>query len=444
MSARSLDPEIAAFYTAQSAFSDPGVFAPRYAGLPAEPVRLAEAARGLMIHRLEGPVFGYEIPQDRLHRDAETRYVDEILRIILDRDDAPLHRPRAIADRFVGVCRDFALLLCSFLRHFGVPARLRIGFADYLGPAGFHYDHVVTEYWDAERGWRAGGRAAARPPGRRRPRDRLRPYGRAPRPVPRLRRRLAARPRGRGRPGHLRAARRVAGEWWFPRNVRLDLAAVNRAETLLWDWWGPDPGPFGAMTDAVRELFDEAALLTGDEVPFAAARERFTARDDLRPPRTVVTWGLYHGRSRSRCGRSAVDQRAGAGGAAHDQLGLEQQLDVLAPGAVDLLQQGGTAAVAIAPMGLRTVVSGGSVNAISGESSKPTTDTSPRHRQAPLPGRRGSRPAPSGRSRTRCRCSRGPAAAPAAAWPPSTENSECCDQLVDRRSTPSSCAIACR
>src|SRR5690606_23271302 len=154
MTARSLDPEIAAFYTAQSAFSDPGVFAPRYAGLPAEPVRLAEAARGLMIHRLEGPVFGYEIPQDRLHRDAETRYVDEILRIILDRDDAPLHRPRAIADRFVGVCRDFALLLCSFLRHFGVPARLRIGFADYLGPAGFHYDHVVTEYWDAERGWR--------------------------------------------------------------------------------------------------------------------------------------------------------------------------------------------------------------------------------------------------------------------------------------------------
>jgi len=54
-------------------------------------------------------------------------------------------------------------------------------------------------------------------------------------------------------------------------------------------------GPIGAMTDAVRELFDEAALLTGDEVPFAAARERFTARDDLRPPRTVVTWGLYHG-----------------------------------------------------------------------------------------------------------------------------------------------------
>ena len=80
-----------------------------------------------------------------------------------------------------------------------------------------------------------------------------------------------------------------------PWTVDEILAAVNRAETLLWDWWGPDPGPFGAMTDAVRELFDEAALLTGDEVPFAAARERFTARDDLRPPRTVVTWGLYHG-----------------------------------------------------------------------------------------------------------------------------------------------------
>lgn len=295
MSARSLDPEIAAFYTAQSAFSDPGVFAPRYAGLPAEPVRLAEAARGLMIHRLEGPVFGYEIPQDRLHRDAETRYVDEILRIILDRDDAPLHRPRAIADRFVGVCRDFALLLCSFLRHFGVPARLRIGFADYLGPAGFHYDHVVTEYWDAERGWRLADAQLLDPRVAAAhgidfdpmdvPRDRFLVSGVAWR--------LAR--AGKADPDTFGLPDVWPGEWWLPRNVRLDLAAVNRAETLLWDWWGPDPGPFGAMTDAVRELFDEAALLTGDEVPFAAARERFTARDDLRPPRTVVTWGLYHG-----------------------------------------------------------------------------------------------------------------------------------------------------
>ena len=45
-----------------------------------------------------------------------------------------------------------------------------------------------------------------------------------------------------------------------------------------------------------------------------------------------------------------------------------------------------TAAAAIACTGWRTVVSGGSVNAISGESSKPTTETSPGTSQPALAG----------------------------------------------------------
>lgn len=85
-----------------------------------------------MIHRVEGDLFAYDIPVHRLH-DAETRYFDAILTIISERNPAPLTQPREPGDRFVGVCRDFALLLCSFLRHAGVPARLRSGFADYFG-----------------------------------------------------------------------------------------------------------------------------------------------------------------------------------------------------------------------------------------------------------------------------------------------------------------------
>ncbi|MFJ5309924.1 transglutaminase-like domain-containing protein [Streptomyces sp. NPDC088350] len=51
------------------------------------------------------------------------------------------------------MCRDFALLHCSFLRHLGIPARTRCGFVDYFGSDGFHSDHVVTEYWHEDRGW---------------------------------------------------------------------------------------------------------------------------------------------------------------------------------------------------------------------------------------------------------------------------------------------------
>lgn len=148
-----LAPEVAAFYATQSEFTDPGELAPLYADLPRDPARLARVARDLMIHRGEGRTFGYATPRERLHNDAETRYLDDILRIVVERDDAPLSHRREPENRFVGVCRDFSLLHCSLLRHMGVPARLRSGFATYFGSNGFHGDHVVTEYWDPVRGW---------------------------------------------------------------------------------------------------------------------------------------------------------------------------------------------------------------------------------------------------------------------------------------------------
>jgi len=80
MPAASLAPAVAAFYAAQSAFSGPGRPAPRYDDLPDDPAQLARTARDLMVHRLEGEPFGYAIPRDRLHHDAETRYLDDICR----------------------------------------------------------------------------------------------------------------------------------------------------------------------------------------------------------------------------------------------------------------------------------------------------------------------------------------------------------------------------
>ena len=78
----------------------------------------------------------------------------------------------------------------------------------------------------------------------------------------------------------------------------------------------------------------------------------------------------------------------------------------------------------IGSIGWRTVVSGGSVQFIRNESSKPTTDTSPGTLHAARAWRRGSRPGPSGRWRTRCR-SRPPRSACAApAWAPSIEYQE--------------------
>ncbi|MEV1027057.1 hypothetical protein [Streptomyces sp. NPDC050264] len=143
MPAARLARDAAAFCAAQSVYSDPDGLGRLYVGLPDDRSQLACVVRDLMVHRLEGEPFGHVIPQARPHNDAETRYLDDILRIIVERNVAPLTQRREVGDRFVGV---------SFLRHAGIPARLRSGFADYLGPDGFHGDHMVTEYWDDERG----------------------------------------------------------------------------------------------------------------------------------------------------------------------------------------------------------------------------------------------------------------------------------------------------
>ncbi|MEV7773547.1 transglutaminase-like domain-containing protein [Kitasatospora sp. NPDC086791] len=291
-----------ACYLGQSVFSDPGAHVTHFAGLPTDPARLAAVARNVMIHRLEGPLFDHPIAQDRLHHDAETRYLDGILRLITDRDPAPLTHPRAPADRFVGICRDFALLHCSMLRHLGVPARLRCGFADYLGPDGFHCDHVVTEYWDDGRGWLLADPQLADP--------RIAAAWRVdfdPMDVPRDRFLVAGRAWRAIRAGHADAAAfgvhppeegPLNGERFVAHYVRLDLAAVNKVETLLWDTWGPDPAD--APLDPLDPLdsydpYDRAALLTEGAIDLPAARRLFTEHDALRTPRTVLTMAPFNG-----------------------------------------------------------------------------------------------------------------------------------------------------
>jgi len=132
--------EEAWFYASQSAASDPGEMAGLYEGLPREVGELARMVRDLMIHRLEGGLWDVPIADDWMRDDAETRYMDDILRLITARDARPLASRRPYGDRFVATCRDFTLLHVSLLRHLGIPARLRSGFATYFGADDVPFD----------------------------------------------------------------------------------------------------------------------------------------------------------------------------------------------------------------------------------------------------------------------------------------------------------------
>ncbi|MFD5131703.1 transglutaminase-like domain-containing protein [Streptomyces olindensis] len=267
-------------YLRQTPYSDPGRLDTR--GLPREPRRLAAMVRGLIIHRGEGGLLGYTIPEERLHHDAESRYVTEILRILRERGDGPLTEERAPEGRFVGTCRDFSLLLCSLLRATGTPARLRCGFATYLAD-GWYEDHWVTEYRASDGRWRlADAQVHAGYDVPFDPMDVERDAFLVAGDAWRACRAGRADPMDFG----LSGVDRLRGLWFVWGNVVRDLAAVNGVELLPWDGWGPE--------------FLGRAPLTADDLRAADAvaasgPRRLTGHARLSVPAEITSYSPYLG-----------------------------------------------------------------------------------------------------------------------------------------------------
>ncbi|NLW16734.1 MAG: transglutaminase domain-containing protein [Firmicutes bacterium] len=106
--------------------------------------------QGLLLHAYWVGHYGVSLTEEQ-RQHASARHMEKVLAIILDQGAAPLTVPRAYEKRFFGTCRDFSLFLTSALRHKGIPARCRCGFAKYFWP-GQYEDHWIVEYWDAGEG----------------------------------------------------------------------------------------------------------------------------------------------------------------------------------------------------------------------------------------------------------------------------------------------------
>src|SRR5690242_6664578 len=130
-------------YVLPTAFSAPRDHGRLFDPLPDDPGGIGEVVRNLVVHYRAS---GIEFPPERL-AEIDSRWVDRMLDADRSRFDTPLAEPRALEQRIVGCCRDFTLLTVGALRYKGLPARSRVGFADYLDPS-WHYDHVITEVWD--------------------------------------------------------------------------------------------------------------------------------------------------------------------------------------------------------------------------------------------------------------------------------------------------------
>lgn len=220
--------------------------------------------------------------------EVDARWVERILDIDQRRFGVPLHVPRPEAERVVGCCRDVTLLTVAALRHHGVSARSRVGFASYF-TTGFHHDHVIAEYWNGRRWvWVDAER------------DPARPWGFDPCDVPRPSAFASAADVWTAyRLGEIDADRcgvdpnlPLRGEWYVCDQVLIELAHRMGDELLLWDMWGAMADPDAGRGHDVG-LADEVAalLLAADGGDDAAERElvrRYAEDPRLRPGERVL------------------------------------------------------------------------------------------------------------------------------------------------------------
>jgi len=136
------------YYAQQSVITDPSMHSHLFDHLPHDLPNLVKTIQGLVVSLPWEDAYGLDTPRER-HEEIYLRTVPEMLKHILELDPSPLTVERPPERRKVSLCRDFAVLLVSMLRHQNVPARVRVGFAGhYRSETPRYWDHRIAEYWN--------------------------------------------------------------------------------------------------------------------------------------------------------------------------------------------------------------------------------------------------------------------------------------------------------
>lgn len=245
--------------------------------LASDPVGLCAPVHGLVIQPADAEPLG--LAAERFE-EKQLRPAAAIVARLLALDPSPLPDMRPPSARVVGTCRHFAVLACAFLRHRGVAARVRCGFATYFRP-GQGLDHWITEYRDHSRWVRidpeAMGLAVLSHPHDLRPGEFL----------------TGGEAWAAYRRGDVDASTfGVYGtQNWGPAeisgNAVRDLAALNSVEMLPWDEWGRMTDAYAGRTGPDYDaLIDEVAdVCASDDVEAISA---LYLHEQLRVPDALI------------------------------------------------------------------------------------------------------------------------------------------------------------
>ena len=136
------------FYATPGPLTDPCENRDLFDGLPTDLSTLVSIVQNNLLHVFWAERYGVQLTDDQ-KATLNVRSIREKLGIMRQAGVQSLMTPRQPAERQVGNCRDFTLLLVALLRHQGVPARSRCGFGRYFLP-DHGEDHWVAEYWNAD------------------------------------------------------------------------------------------------------------------------------------------------------------------------------------------------------------------------------------------------------------------------------------------------------
>lgn len=281
-------------YARQSVVTDPGPFAGWVDALPADLESLRRAARQLVFHYRAGGDFTANGIEPARISEVDSRYVNVMLGRLFELDGRPLGSERPARQRIVGCCRDVTVLFLTMARQKGIPARERVGFATYFTP-DWNGDHVVAEVWDgAGQRWRLVDAELA--DGYVDPSDGavLDPSDMSPERFLTGPAAWRACRSGNADPDrflvHPELEIPLTRGWpYLAHNLVQDLAALNRTEMLLWDYWGIMENP---LDDSALGLLDEVAA--ADPAGSAAVLQALFVRDELRIPDVVTSYSPAH------------------------------------------------------------------------------------------------------------------------------------------------------
>jgi hypothetical protein len=256
-----------------------GISSEALANVAGEPVEICYPVHGLVIQPSEAESLG--LAAERF-AENQIRPAATLLEALLALDPAPVSVLREPDKRVIGTCRHFAVISCALLRHRGIRARVRCGFATYFQPAQ-GLDHWITEYWDDARSrWvrmdsEILGQEILPHPDDLRPGEFL----------------TGGEAWSAFRHGDIDATTfGVYGtDNWGAAEIRgntvKDLAALNKVETLPWDEWGRMTAAYKGETGAdYDELLDTIAAACAADDP--AAVTALYGRNDLQVPSELI------------------------------------------------------------------------------------------------------------------------------------------------------------